>query len=145
MKSPRVHVTLEPKLYDVIGGIAVRTKQSRSGFIAGMLQDNYEVLTQMLSMLNAVAALQEDISLSTDARLSMVAARAVETQGDARLIMDQALDLLRQEKNRQHSDRGTVPASSGRGAAGGTVCPPASNRGANYGFRPPLEGAWKDL
>lgn len=116
MTSPRVQVSLDKELYDIVNVIAKGTNQSASGFIASMLAEQREVLSQIASAVEKARRLSGPLSGGLTVSLANKQFSALADLHHAQSLLDRLCDDLDDEFQNQSETR-TRDAKRASGSA----------------------------
>lgn len=127
MKSPRVHVSVDPAVYESICTIAKGTNQSASGFIASMLLQQGEVLSQIAAAVDKARKLSAPLSGALIVSLANKEALALQNVHHSQHLLDELSDDLTDEMHKQSDGRvSRAPRGEQRRSD-----PPAINKGVH--------------
>ena len=97
MKSPRIYVSLDPELHEIVRRIAVGSGQSASGYISSMLSEQREVLSQIADAIDHARKLSGPISGSLTVALAKGEDRAQRALFEGQEALDELKDNMAQE------------------------------------------------
>ena len=60
--SPRIHVSFNPRTYEAVERVAIRSGMSKSSLVSDLVEHQTEVLEQLADMLEKVAELKDKMS-----------------------------------------------------------------------------------
>lgn len=115
MKNPRIQVSVDPELHEIIRRISVGTGQSSSGFVSALLNEQREVLSQVAHAIDQARSLSRPLSGRLTVSLAKTDDNLTGALHDAQMAFDQLSLDLAQEKHEGGEGR-TVPQAA-RGAA----------------------------
>jgi hypothetical protein len=138
--NPRISVTVTPSVEAVLSRLSVATGQSKSSFIAELLESSMPVFERMATVIEAAKQAKDTLKSQTIKDMEEAESRLHEILGVTRDIFDQSTAPIIKEAERvqrrtrgARSGAGDVPARSasedGNGAGAATQ-PPYVTRGS---------------
>ncbi len=130
MTSPRINVSLDPRVYDAISRVALGTRVSRSALVAEIVSANVEMLTQLADVVEELNMLDRAVRASLEPDLLRAEVATDQAVSQARERLDELQEGIRGELAKLGMRRSPVRASHEVDESAGGREPPPINKGA---------------
>ena len=130
MTSPRINVSLDPRVYDAISRVALGTRVSRSALGAEIVSANVDLLSQLADVIEELNMLDTAVRASLEPDLLRAEVATDEAVSHARERLDELQEGIRGELSKLGIRRSSIRASHEVDESAGGREPPPINKGA---------------